>query len=114
MPTFEERINTEQQNFYEKYGVNFDIEGFETKSSFHDNLGGFGVNTLYRQAFIPLYKKAFANFIDGKIGDSFDVADMINDFEKIMEPYREKCNENKNVKAPDCLILFIQWKYGRF
>lgn len=100
MPNNLEKIEKAQSEFNKKYAVDFDIEAFEESMNFYDDMGtDLGLNNLYKQAFIPLYKKAFTNFIDGKIGKTFDVGVMINDFENIMEPFRDE-RSSKNKKSP--------------
>ena len=89
-----EKIEKLQSDFNKKYGVKFDVEEFGERFSFYDNSRtDFELNNLYRQAFIPLYEKAFGNFIDGRISEDFDVGVMINDFESVVAPFRDNCKK---------------------
>lgn len=93
-------IEIAESNFNTKYGVEFSVEGFEEKISFFDNMGSAELmNKTYRDTFTELYKKTFANFVDGKIGNKLDVAEVIRDFENIMEPLREQRSKNQQ-KSP--------------
>ena len=106
-----ERIEQAQAKFNKKYGVKFDAEAFEESLNFYENIGTvFEVNNLYRQNFISLYEKAFANFIDKKIGEDFDVGVMINEFEDIMKPFRDKCN-SEGKQYPD---VYGGWTVNEF
>lgn len=91
-----ENMEREQAQFNKAYGVDFDIVAFDEKLSFLENMGStLKVNDLYRQTFIPLYQKAFANFVDRRLGSTLEVGGMIRDFERIMTPFRAKCLEEK-------------------
>lgn len=96
-----EKIETAQDAFNAKYGVNFNIEEFDASISGFAELGG-GVNAdeMYKITFVSLYQKAFANFIDQKLGKTFEFGEMIRDFDKnIMDPYRAECKK-ENKSAP--------------
>lgn len=87
-------IKTAQRNFNQRYGVKFDIDEFDGSVNALSDLGSGNVNgtvvdDLYRATFTEMYKKAYDNFVDRKIGDNFDFVAMLDDFDKtVMAPYR--------------------------
>ena len=82
-----EKILRAEESFNQTYGVDFSIEKFEGKLDTLTDLRE--ANGLFVSAFIPLYKKAYGNFVDRRIGARFDFVEMIKNFEKsIMAPYR--------------------------
>ena len=93
-----DQIEKAQKEFNRRYGVDFDIEELDASLSGLSEFGvGVGVDNMYRMKFTSLYEKAYVNFIDRKLGDRFDFADMLNEFDKnIMEPYRALCAEEKS------------------
>ena len=112
MPKGTNNIEHAQQEFNKRYGVDFSIDEFDgTMSGFAEFGGGVNVNEIYRATFSALYKKAYANFVDRKIGDKFDFVEMINEFDKnIMEPYRAQCkNDNKTAPKP-----YGEWKVSDY
>ena len=101
MPIDFETIETAQVSFNTKYGVNFSIEEFDASiSGFAELGGGIDADEMYKITFASLYQKAFANFIDQKLGKTFEFGEMIRDFDKsIMNPYRAECKK-ENKSAP--------------
>ena len=104
-----EKIENAVSEFNKKYGVDFSI------TKFGEKLGGKAdakaADKLYKTTFAGLYKKAFANFIDLKLGGKFDFAEMIRDFEKgIMIPYRTLRGAEKKI-AP---MPYGGWRGGEY
>ena len=99
-----ERIEAEQRKFNQKYGVNFNIYEFEgTLEALNEDddlvvdILHNDADPIYRTTFIDLYKKAYGNFVDRRIGDTFDFAEMLDEFENnIMTPHRE-------IAKPNCI-----------
>ena len=103
MPRNFRKITAAEDAFNKKYGVDFSIEAFDERISVFDDFGGGSdINFMYRFTFKDLFKKAFGNFIDHKLGRKFDASAMIKDFEKtIMTPYREELKkEGRNDLVP--------------
>lgn len=112
MPKQNKNTQTPQDTFNKKYGVDFDIEAFAEGMSFHDDFGSSELmNGIYKTTFTELYKKAYGNFIDRKIGTKFDFVEMLNDFENnIMEPYR-KSAQSSGRKPPS---PYGGWKLSEY
>ena len=96
------KIEEEQRKFNQKYGVNFNIYEFEGTLEVLNEDDDLVVDILsndadpiYRTTFIDLYKKAYGNFVDRRIGATFDFAEMLDEFENnIMTPHREIAKPN--------------------
>lgn len=96
------KIEEEQRKFNQKYGVNFDIYEFEgTLEALNEDddlvvdILHNDADPIYRTMFVDLYKKAYGNFVDRRIGDTFDFVEMLDEFENnIMTPHREIANPN--------------------
>ena len=92
--------------FNSKYGVNFSFEKYETRVLQMRNLqSNFAVrskdkveNTIYKGAFTNLYRECLDNMMERKI-DVIGYADLLGDFDLLMDNYREYCKENGK-KAP--------------
>ena len=96
MSIYSEMFKNEIDAFNVKYGVNFTLESFESKKNgfAYMNLDNPG-NAAYNMIFAEMYQKAIRNYAKGSI-ERFRSTEMFQDFEKmIMEPYRQKCIEDK-------------------
>ena len=61
------KIENTVSEFNKKYGVDFSITDFDEK--LNDKAVAKAADERYKTTFTELYKKAFANFIDIRIGD---------------------------------------------
>lgn len=112
MPTGLEQLEQAQAEFNRRYGVSFDVDEFDGSIRTLDEDGdGTSADEIYRTTFASLYKKAYANFVDRRIGDEFDFMGMLNEFEKeVMTPYRQHYVE-PNEAAPK---PFGGWKASEY
>lgn len=103
---FEAYANFER-NFNNKYKVNFTFEQYEAqklnKKNTEPALKGqknIGKENLkYRNALLNIYKECVQNMKDKKY-NSFNPSELATDFEKLMNHYRDYCNNNDKI-APD-------------
>ena len=106
MPINFSKIEAAQEAFNKKYGVSFDIEGFDEKVRLFEGIDGENdMDELYRLEFADLYKDAFTSFVDDLIekkGNHVILTEMLTEFEEnIMAPYREGLiSENKPYPKP--------------
>ena len=96
------------EKFNKDHGVNFSFEKYETAALRMNNLQSFFVvdtkvkpeNNVYRGALLNLYREAIENQIHKKSDKAVDPVALFDDFDKLMDSYREYCKKNKR-KAPD-------------
>ena len=109
-----DKYRNKVEQFNKDHGVNFSFEKYETAALRMSNLQSFFAvdtktgpeNNAYRGVFLNLYKEAIENQIHKKTDKSVDPVALYNDFDKLVDGYREYCKKN-NRKAPD---KFGGWK----
>ena len=106
------RLEKDEEAFNERYGVNFSIEAFDEKVSAFDKFtGGVDIDEMYRTVFSELHKKAFANFVDARLGKNFDYVIMLKEFDnEIMNPYSKE-RKVANKPAPSAMGGWMASKY---
>lgn len=99
---YQEKID----QFNRSYGVQFSFEKYERQlkkinnasSLFSLSLGVHAEDIAYRLALLNLYRECVDQVIDKK-SKGINQANLFNDFEKLMDSYREYCKQNQK-KAP--------------
>ena len=102
-----EAYESRLKNFNNKYKVDFSFAKYDSQSLGKKNLapalkGAQGIskeNLKYKNALLGIYKQCVENVMN-KNYNSFDPAQLIGDFEKLMGGYREYCKDNGKT-APD-------------
>ena len=102
-----EAYETRLKGFNNKYKVNFSFEKYASQSLRQKNLSpalqgvrGIGnENRAYRNALLNIYKECVENMMQKKY-ESFKPHELLNDFEKLMNGYRDYCND-KRKRAPE-------------
>lgn len=95
------------KGFNNKYKVNFSFEKYASQSLRQKNLSpalqgvrGIGnENRAYRNALLNVYKECVENMMQKKY-ESFKPHELLSDFEKLMNGYREYCSD-KRKRAPE-------------
>ena len=90
--------------FNSKYSLNFNLGEFDVKARGLSEFGSDKVlDPLYKNTFVSLYKKVFNNCVDTLINSSkADPAQFLEDFEKVMQCYREVCSkEGRPAPSPN-------------
>lgn len=101
MPGKYEAYEKKLAGFNNRYQVNFSFENYDSQSLKDKNLiaplkGVKGIsreNLKYRNAFLNIYKECVGNMIDKKY-NTFNTEELVQDFEKLMNDYREYCSKN--------------------
>ena len=96
-----EAYESQLERFNNRYKVNFSFEKYDKqkldKKSLAPAVGNVDglskENTKYRNALLGIYKQCVDNVIKMNY-KSFDSARLIEDFENLMNGYREYCNDN--------------------
>ena len=96
-----EAYESQLERFNNRYKVNFSFEKYDKQKLDKKNLapavgnvdGLSKENTKYRNALLGIYKQCVDNVIKMNY-KSFDSARLIEDFENLMNGYREYCNDN--------------------
>ena len=100
-----EQLHDEVKAFNEKYNLSFSIEAYETTVLKIKNLKSFFAagkekeeNIVYKSTLLNLYRESVENRMANKT-KTLNHIELINDFEKLMDSYRQYCKEN-NKPAP--------------
>jgi hypothetical protein len=102
-----ESYETRLKGFNNRYKVNFSFEKYASQSLRQKNLSpalqgvrGIGnENRAYRNALLNLYKECVENMMQKKY-ESFNPSELLKDFEKLMNGYRDYCSDKKK-RAPE-------------
>ena len=95
-----ETFNSLVEEFNKKHGVNFSFERYETKVKQTEHMrsfftGGGGLSAAdfsYRTVARELFRESVESMIAKKV-NSVDHTDFLNDFDKLMDNYREYCTQ---------------------
>ena len=101
MPGKYENYESRLNSFNNKYKVNFSFESYDSQSLKDKNRvaplkGVKGIsreNLKYRNAFLNIYKECVGNMVDKKL-NTFKPEELVQEFEKVMNDYRQYCSEN--------------------
>ena len=107
MPGKYENYESRLKSFNNRYKVNFSFESYDSQSLKDKNRvaplkGVKGIsreNLKYRNAFLNIYKECVKNMVDKKL-NTFKPEELVQEFEKVMNDYREYCSKNGET-APD-------------
>lgn len=95
------------KRFNDRFKVNFSFEQYDSQSLKDKNRvaplkGVKGIsqeNLKYRNAFLNIYKECVGNMMNKKY-NNFNPAELAQEFEKLMNDYRQYCTDNDET-APD-------------
>ena len=111
MPGNYQQYETQVNEFNQKYGVEFSFAKYEDEVrrmnnyrsvyDIRDNIGP--QNTVYRTAFLKLYREAIENRVNRKSNKDISPSEFIEEFDELIDGYRANCTEDGVFSAPETM-----------